>query len=79
VNAVEVAAVIVGIFFTIGITVGVIGVIAISALHARRLERGEVKSHQPGELPDLGTQGFRYNEHEELDDNDDRPRWPGGL
>jgi len=57
--------VIIGIFFLIGVAVGIIAVIALAAL------RGDRKDKPPGP-PDAGPGGH-------ADDRDDRPRWPGAA
>lgn len=66
---------IVGIFFLIGIVVGVIAVIALSAIRKDRYRPPggaaappEDGPGGPDEPPDLTW-----------DDADDRPRWPGGA
>jgi len=65
--------VIMGLFFIIGIMVGVITVVAMSALRqdrqARRGRRGRPPQYERfGQPPDRGWEGA---------EPDDRPRWPG--
>lgn len=73
-NTVEIAATIVAIFFAIGIVVGIVGVIALSALRTRRSDRDQPR---PGELP--GPRDAERRERREgagePDDRDDRPWW----
>jgi hypothetical protein len=65
---------IVGAFFIIGITVGIIAVVAMSALWADR--RGD-----PGDPPEYGTRRPGGQSPEAGWDDavpNDRPSWPGG-
>ena len=65
-SALELVAVIVGVFFVIGIAVGVIAVMAMAAIrhdHARKNSRNK---------PPLATESVGD------DEGDDRPQWPDG-
>lgn len=66
---------IVGIFFLIGIAVGVIAVIALSAIRKGR--------HQPPGASGAPVEGAPGDPDEPpdltWDDADDRPRWPGST
>ena len=66
---------IVSAFFIIGITVGIIAVVAMSSLRADR--RGD-----PGDLPEFGPRGRGKQPPEAGWDDagpDDHPYWPGGV
>jgi hypothetical protein len=66
---------IVSAFFIIGITVGIIAVVAMSSLRADR--RGD-----PGDLPEFGPRGPGQQPGEAGWNDagpDDHPHWPGGV
>jgi hypothetical protein len=66
---------IVSAFFIIGITVGIIAVVAMSVLRADR-------PRDPGDLPEFGLRRPGQQPPEAGWDDagpDDRPRWPGGV
>lgn len=83
-SALGLVAIVIGIFFIMGIWVGVIGVVALAALredsgNARRRRRGD----EVGERDKADVIGWREPPGpgtEELEDDttdDDRPQWPG--
>jgi hypothetical protein len=66
---------IVGAFFIIGITVGIIAVVAVSVLRADR-------SRDPSDLPEFGPRGPGEQPPEAGWDDagpGGHPRWPGGV
>lgn len=69
-NPVELAAIVVGVFFAAGIAVGVLAVIAMSVLRRER-ENGD-ESGGGGEPPTWG-----YGPYEEF--RDERRQWPDGT
>ena len=79
-SAVELVAGIVAAFFVIGIVVGVIAVIAMSAIRTDRTRR----RNRPSSLRRRtgGSRGDRTGWEEPPgpdDEDDDRPRWPSGA
>jgi len=81
-SAFDVVALIIGIFFVVGIVVGFLMVMAIPALS--RAPRGNQQLHQfhpnPGDQPDTGPPQTgaqpELAPREEPDDRDDYPWWP---
>jgi hypothetical protein len=86
VSGFEIVAGIIAAFFVIGIGVGVIVMIALSALRYRRAVRDDdwrSRRHRPLGRRDAGTDWRepsgpgRYDEYEGDEDDDGPHRWPG--
>jgi hypothetical protein len=80
VNAFDVVALIIGVFFVVGVVVGSLLVIAIPALtRIRSCGGGQLRQFHPDpeDPPNLGPPGQPApSPPEELDDRDDNPWWP---
>jgi hypothetical protein len=78
VSAFDVVALIVGIFFVVGIAVGFLMVMAIPAFGRIRAPGSRQEFHpDPGDQPGLGPPGEPAPApYEEPDDRDDYPWWP---
>jgi hypothetical protein len=88
VNAFEIGAVIIGIFFAVGIGVGLLIMVSIPAIARITHRDSELERHlreyhpdprdQPDPGPTPGTQPLpRVPPPREPDDRDDYPWWPG--
>jgi hypothetical protein len=83
VSALDLVLGVIGVFFVIGIAVGVIAVIAMSAIRARRGGRDEqadnrTGANRPGGWPGSSDGGPGWEEPPGPDETGDGPRWPAG-